>query len=295
MHQSFVNYRNYRYGSIAAVATLVTLAAYLVDRPRVPANGGTWLGYTLGTIAALLVVFLSLFGIRKRAFHSRLGTAIGWLSAHVYLGIAALVIATLHSGMHFGANVHSLAYALMWVVTLTGCWGFYAYVRYPSLATRQRGNVRPKELLLQIAELDERSSALATGARRIEDLVQDSIRRTDLGNSGLWGQLRGADHSYMLLGGASLSQPARLVRNPNNHALIEQLAELRLAAADEPARALLQSLLECAGLKAALLDKLRHELKVSALLRIWLFIHVPACCALLAALCAHVLTVFLYW
>ena len=82
MHQSFVNYRNYRYGSIAAVASLATLAAYVVDKPRVPANGGTWLGYTLGTIAALLVVFLSLFGVRKRAFHSRLGTAIGWLSAH---------------------------------------------------------------------------------------------------------------------------------------------------------------------------------------------------------------------
>jgi hypothetical protein len=31
------------------------------------------------------------------------------------------------------------------------------------------------------------------------------------------------------------------------------------------------------------------------MLRIWLFIHVPACCALLAALVTHVITVFLYW
>ena len=33
-----------------------------------PPNGGTWLGYTLGTIGALLIVWLMLFGIRKRRY-----------------------------------------------------------------------------------------------------------------------------------------------------------------------------------------------------------------------------------
>ena len=75
MHQSFINFRHYRYGLIAAVASLVALVTYMIDRPRVPPNGGTWLGYTLGTIAALLVVFLALFGIRKRSFSSTIGTA----------------------------------------------------------------------------------------------------------------------------------------------------------------------------------------------------------------------------
>ena len=68
MHQSFVNYRNYRYGTVAFLATVATIAAYTMDKPRVPPNGGTWLGYTLGTVAGLLVIFLSLFGIRKRSF-----------------------------------------------------------------------------------------------------------------------------------------------------------------------------------------------------------------------------------
>ena len=295
MHQSFVNYRNYRYGTLATLATVATIVAYMVDKPRVPPNGGTWLGYTLGTIAGLLVVFLSLFGVRKRSFSSRIGTAIGWLSAHVYLGIAALVIATLHSGMHFGANVHTAAYVLMWVVTLSGCWGVYAYVRYPGLMTRQRGNLRRKELLLQIAELDQRSLGLAGLAPRVEALIGDSIRRTDLGGPRLWAQLRARDRSYLMIGGGSASQAAHLVPNSGNHALIEQLADLRLAAPEEGTRATLQSLLECAGAKAALLQRLRRETKLAALLRIWLFIHVPVCCALLAALFTHVITVFLYW
>jgi hypothetical protein len=295
VHQSFVNYRNYRYGTVATLATLATIAAYVLDKPRVPPNGGTWLGYTLGTIAGLLVVFLSFFGIRKRAFHSRMGTAIGWLSAHVYLGIAAIIIATLHSGMHFGVNVHTAAYVLMWVVTLSGCWGVYAYVRYPGLMTRQRGNLRRKELLQQIEELDQRALGLANVSRRVEALIGDAIRRTDLGNGGFWAQLRGRDRSYLLIGAESAVQPSHLVPNFDNHALIEQLAELRLGATEEGTRATLQSLLECAGAKAALLQRLHHETKLAARLRIWLFIHVPVCCALLAALLTHVITVFLYW
>ncbi len=295
MHQSFVNYRNYRFATVATVTTAATFAAYVLDKPRVPPNGGTWLGYTLGTIAGLLVLFLSLFGIRKRAFHSRMGTAIGWLSAHVYLGIAAIIIATLHSGMHFGMNVHTAAYVLMWIVTLSGCWGVYAYVRYPGLMTRQRGNLRRKELLEQIQELDQRSLALVKTVHRVEALIADSIRRTDLGEAGFWAQLRGRDRSYLMIGAESATQPAHLVPNFENHALIEQLAELRLAATDETTRATLQSLLECAGGKAALLQRLRRETTLAARLRIWLLIHVPVCCALLAALCTHVLTVFLYW
>ncbi len=57
----------------------------------------------------------------------------------------------------------------------------------------------------------------------------------------------------------------------------------------------MQKLLELAGSKAALLQRLRRETQLAALLRIWLFMHVPLCCALLAALCIHVVTVFLYW
>src|ERR1700748_2513776 len=177
------------------VATLPTIAAYMLDKPRVPPKGGTGLGYTLGTIAGLLVIFLSLFGVRKRSCRSRIGTASGWLSAHVYLGIAALVIATLHSGMRFGANVHTAAYVLMWIVTVSGCWGVYAYVRYPGLMTRQRGNLRRKELLLQIDELDQRSLGLAGVAPRVEALIGDSVRRTDLGNPSLWTQFRGRDRA----------------------------------------------------------------------------------------------------
>jgi hypothetical protein len=297
MHQSFINFRHYRYGLIAGVASVVTLATYLLDRPRVPPNGGTWLGYTLGTIAALLVIFLALFGIRKRSFRSTIGTAIGWLSAHVYLGLAALLIATLHSGMHFGRNVHTVAYVLMCLVTLSGCWGVYAYIAFPGAMIQQRGNLRRSEFLRQIAELDSRSLELAEAiSPRITQLLAEAARRTDLGGGNLWKQLRSRDESTLLLGIGSAPRRSNLVSNPNQRALIRTLAQIRPGrTSDEVALSSVQKLLELAGSKAALLQRLRRETQFAALLRIWLFLHVPLCCALLAALCIHVVTVFLYW
>jgi hypothetical protein len=297
MHQSFINFRHYRYGLIAGVASLVTLATYQLDRPRVPPNGGTWLGYTLGTIAALLVIFLALFGVRKRSFRSTIGTAIGWLSAHVYLGLAALLIATLHSGMHFGRNVHTVAYVLMCVVTLSGCWGVYAYVSFPGAMIQQRGNLRRSEFLRQIAELDSSSLELAEGiSPQITQLLAEGARRTDLGGGNLWKQLRGRDESTLLLGIGAAPRHSQLVSNANQRALIRTLAEIRPGrASTEVALSSVQKLLQLAGSKAALLQRLRRETQFAALLRIWLFLHVPLCCALLAALCIHVVTVFLYW
>ena len=287
MHQSFINFRNYRYGLIAAAASLLTIAAYTLDRPRVPPNGSTWLGYTLGTIAALLVIFLALFGIRKRSFSSNIGSAIGWVSAHVYLGLAALLIATLHSGMHFGANVHTVAYVLMCIVTLSGCWGVYAYISFPGAMMQQRGNLRRSEFLRQIAELDSAALELAEGiSPQVMQLLAEGARRTDLGGGSLWKQLRGRDESTLLLGGAS--KRSHVVPNPNQRALIQTLAEVRTGT--NP-----QKLLELAGSKAALLQRLRRETQFAALLRVWLFLHVPMCCALLAALSIHIVSVFLYW
>jgi hypothetical protein len=47
--------------------------------------------------------------------------------------------------------------------------------------------------------------------------------------------------------------------------------------------------------KAAALARIRHHLRIKALLEIWLYVHVPATFALIAALGAHIFSVFFYW
>jgi len=43
------------------------------------------------------------------------------------------------------------------------------------------------------------------------------------------------------------------------------------------------------------LERARRELQHKALLDLWLYVHVPLAFALLAALVAHVASVFIYW
>ena len=39
----------------------------------------------------------------------------------------------------------------------------------------------------------------------------------------------------------------------------------------------------------------RRQMRITALLEAWLFVHIPATFALLAALIAHIVSVFAYW
>ena len=47
--------------------------------------------------------------------------------------------------------------------------------------------------------------------------------------------------------------------------------------------------------KEAMLARLRRHLQLKALLEVWLYIHVPVTFALIAALSAHIISVFFYW
>ena len=293
MHQSFFSYRHYRYairsGALAVVATL----AYVFCPLREPRSGGTWLGYTLGTIAALLIVYLAWYGVRRRTFGSG-GSAAGWLSAHVYFGFVLMLVATLHCGFQFGWNVHTAAYVLLALVVLSGAWGTYAYTKYPSLIIKQRGNISRAELVEEIYQLDGRAIRVASVLPAdVHDLLADSIRRTQVGGS-IWAMLRGHDESTVLIpaGGGAAS---RVVANQGQRALIEALAGRLAAQADSNEISKMHSLLDIVARKAGLVARLQKDVQLQGLIQFWLYLHLPLCFALLVALVAHIIAVFFYW
>ena len=153
MKENVLNISNNLFFKWALGLSLLSIALYILDDPRVAPNGGTWLGYTLGTIGALTIVFLTLFGVRKRSYRSNLGDLKYWLSAHVWLGLALVVIATLHTGFQFGWNVHTLAYVLTMLVVFSGIWGVYMYLRFPSLMSELLNSktlIQQGEVLIEI-------------------------------------------------------------------------------------------------------------------------------------------------
>ena len=52
-HEGFLRYANFRWLKIAAICCVVAIAAYLMVDVQPRHNGGSWLGYTLGTIGVI--------------------------------------------------------------------------------------------------------------------------------------------------------------------------------------------------------------------------------------------------
>lgn len=292
MHESILAFRKRRYLWLALLVGAASIAAYIIHDPQEPPNGGTVFGYTLGTIGALLILWLTWFGIRKRHYSSNAGTVQGWLSAHVYLGLALPVIVLLHAGFQFGVNVHTLAFVLMVIVIVSGMYGVFVYMKYPERISSNRGGASRPEQFDQLADLDRRARRVAESLDDgFADLVQSGVSRTELGGT-LWERLRQRDNSKIVLPGDGQT---KAVSNAGQEAALDWLADQQSRASDADVAATIAELSALLRNKRKLLRQLREDLRLQAGMELWLYIHVPLTTALLVALFAHILTVFLYW
>ena len=292
MHESILAFRKRRYLWVAVIVSLLAIAAYVFDDPQEPPNGGTMLGYTLGTVGTLLILWLTWFGVRKRRYSSTRGTVQGWLSAHVYLGVALLVIVLLHAGFQFGMNVHTLAFVFMALVIASGLWGVLIYMKHPERASANRdGSSRP-ELMDQLEELDRRAQRVAGDlSEDFRELVESSVARTQLGST-LWTRLRGRDLSQVVL---REDGQTNVMANPGQVAALDWLANKQSRATDADSLAKIGELSALIRNKRQLLRQIAEDLRLQATMEIWLYFHVPLTAGLLMALAAHIITVFLYW
>lgn len=279
-HESFLTYGNGRWWKIALGIAVVSFATYFLIDVEPRHNGGSWYGYTMGTIGLALILWLTLLGVRKRAMTPGRWSLKAWTSAHVYLGLSLIVIGTLHAGFQLGWNVHTLAWALMMLVILSGLFGIYVYATLPKALSANRydedGAITEKVMIEQMKQLD----------RQIHDAAQPldpeaaSIVERSLGENvfagSFWQRVR---NSY----------PGDLTRIALGE--LRKLRNFRPRTDDDPFERVETLLTK----KDALLAKLRRHLQLKSWLQAWLYIHVPATFALIAALSAHVVSVFFYW
>lgn len=292
MHESILAFRGRRYLWAAGLLIAASTAAYLLHDPQEPPNGGTVLGYALGTLAALLLVWLAWFGIRKRRYASTMGSVQGWLSAHVYIGCALPVVVLLHAGFQLGANIHTLAFVLLLLVVVSGLYGVYVYARYPQRVSGNRNGASRPELFTQLEDIDARSiRTAAVLPAAFSELVQSSASRTRLGAS-LWARLRGADDSTVVL---PEQDNGHAISNAGQEAALDWLAEQQSRATDADAAAKIGELSALLRNKRKLLRQIREDLRLQATMDVWLYAHVPLSIGLLVAMFAHIVTVFLYW
>ena len=270
-HESFLAHKRLRWLKVALVLSLAAILGYAFADVEPRPNGGTWYGYILGTVGALLIVWLALLGVRKRAMTAGRWSLKAWTSAHVYLGLTLIVIATLHTGFQLGWNVHTLAYALMLLVIASGVYGIAVYALLPAKLSTNRREMTKGQMVEALAAIDRQLEAAAQPLGRADaDVVIGALEQDPFGH-GLIARLTGR-YRGCLTGRAIDALEGR-------------------AAADTA----IERVTGLLGKRQAQLEQIRRHMRLKALLEVWLYVHVPLTVMLLAALTAHIVSVFYYW
>ena len=279
-HDGFLSYAGGRWAKIAVGVVLVCFATYLFIDVQPRHNGGSWYGYTLGTIGALLILWLTLLGVRKRAMTPGRWSLKAWTSAHVYLGLSLIVIATLHTGFQLGWNVHTLAWSLMMLVILSGAFGIYVYATLPKAMSANRfdedGASTETVMIEQTRQFDRQIHDAAQALDPEAAAIVDTSLLENVFAGNFWQRVR---NSYPKCRTRAALAELRRLRN------------FRPRLDDDPFERVETLLTK----KDALLARLRRHLQLKTWLQAWLYIHVPATFALIAALSAHIISVFFYW
>jgi len=272
----------------AVVISALALVAYLVHSPPGGREGSTWVGYGLGAVSGLLVLWLSWLGVMKRRFASTPDPRRDTVSAHVYLGLSLIVLATLHTGFEFEWSIHTLTYVLLMLVIASGLFGVSTYAVLPEAMSDNLGSMiiekkrfdisNREQLEIDIDEVDRRlERALQFLPDAFRDPVKLSLDKTRLGG-GLFRILSGSSRH------CATARALREVR--------EMVAEREFRSAE---RQRIADLIRDLARKEQLAACLRRDGRYRALLSIWLWVHVPLTLALIVTLFAHVGLVFFYW
>lgn len=300
---TFLEYKKHRYFKAASLLVIIAITIYLFDQHPAIGFGGTWPGYLFGISAMLIVVVLVIYGIRKRltvqfvdrrknslpnpaAVERRVrkadwwrhkgATLQGWLSAHVYFGMALVVLATLHTGFQFGWNLHTVSYILMMAVIISGFYGIYAYLHFPRLMTDNMEGDTLKTLRLKIDDLDKLASVKSLQfSDEICEIVLKSRQETRIGGN-FYQQIRGYQRNC-----------------PTAHA-VKMLKAFGKDMNDDEMKSY-NDLYSIMAHKEDLVTRAWRDVMYRARVESWLYLHAPLSIASLAALIAHIVAIFYYW
>ena len=272
IHRSFLLWRGGYYAWVAAGLCVGCVGLYWLAPPAGPRNGGSFAGYTLGTVGLGLVLWLGWFGLRRRRYGGA-GRLDEVLSAHVYLGVAVALVALLHCGFRIHGNVHSLALLLLLGVVASGIFGAAAFWSIPARMTRNRAGMTLATMSAELAAIAVRCRALSLSFP--DDIVALVARTTSpVGKDRVMGR---RDRLRRLNLAAIAQVQDELVRGRD----VTPAEILPLA----------QSLTQ----HLTMVERLTADLRYRRTLLLWRVIHVPMTVALVAALAIHVLVVFYDW
>lgn len=275
--------RAWRWTFAALVAVLAASYAWY-DATSALTHGGSAWGIGYGIVATALVLLLTAFGWRKRAYRSKAGTLEGWLQAHVALGVLAPLVVLCHTGFRFEDGVAVAAFAAMVGVVASGVVGALLYSTSPRLLTEVQSNLSTGEISERLNRLVASMARLASGRSRAfegvyREVVAAGVPRGLAGWKLLPGRLPGGGRSGPGTPGGG--GPAGGPRGQDGWAKL-------LGRVPPEEQESLRQLLVLARQHRELHLRLLYQERYKNLLDAWLWVHVPLTAALLVLIAAHV-------
>lgn len=256
----------------AGVGGWLLIAGMALRAERTLGDGSLITGYALFA----LMLALALFNVRKRFIVLPLGTVRAWMTAHWVLGAIAVPLYFQHAGSLWPDGFYERALAAsFYAVMLSGVAGWALERLLPRRLAHLGLEVIYERIPSEIAALRSRTEALIVKAAR--DTGSDTLGRY-YAESLHWFFWRPRFLLSQLFGSR---RSERWVR-AHGAALRRYLNEAERLVLDE---------IEQLALRKCQLDT-HHAMQ--SVLKLWLFVHVPAAMLLIALACWHLLVVHVY-
>jgi hypothetical protein len=276
---TLLTYGGKRYFWMGLTAGVVLLISYYYyyNTHHTPPSGSTTIGLIYGWLGFIAILVLMFLGIRKRWHASHLGTVQGWTSGHVYLGLLTLLVIPMHAGFRFGWDVHTLAFALLAIVVLSGIVGIWLYLTIPPKLTQYESGMLPDKAEAEINQILKELKSLVAGKSGVFQRAyeQEVARLHDVKPQGWRLLFKPRDAA------ASIAGRSRELRS--------QVAQIPPTEQD--------SFSKFSGLvlrKTELESFLASEMRLKNALESWLYVHLPLSLAMSAAVAVHLLVVLYY-
>ena len=273
--QNFLSYGGKRWLWFGLISSLLLCTSYLMYRRQMLPHGGTPMGLAYGVAGTIVIFILMALGVRKRWYSSGLGTLQGWTSAHVYLGLLTLLLIPMHAGFKFRFDVHTLAFALLFLVVISGIVGIVLYRTVPPRLTKFEQTIQADkvdaELNRLLAEMRMLSRDKSDSFVRVyQEEASRLMKHTHRGWRVLWSPR--ADP--LAARGQELSRTVKQIPAPE-HEDFQKLSRL---------------IMQSVQLEGTLTEQMRLRNAMQA----WLYLHVPLSLAMMIAIVIHLVAVFYY-
>jgi len=231
-----------------------------------------WTRLAYGALAAVIMLLLASFSLRKMVFTRRIGTMEGWRKSHLYLGLFCVALVFMHTNFTVYGNFGILMVLLLLLVILSGLMGELMFRTIPVWLSKQGTDAveldekrkQPGEYLTMADEIVEKAS------EEFKNFYGVRIRRQFAS--------RPIPMKYMWL-----TEKDIIARRKRQFSLWAS----RGPSTDRLALSHLENLY-------AERDKMEFKYARLQVLRMWNNAHVPATAALLTALLAHLWSISYY-